>query len=565
VVADPDAAGARPARPGRWGLAARRLLPVAVLRRADRWRSPGSRPPRSRRPSAAPPPAATVEEFSAAQVLDEHLGLVLGALSAAAVPHAVTSARPMRRRVVLVLDADRAAALAALATAEPLRGAGALVGPPGETGATVPVPDLGSSSAASRAAAVTVFVDRVAAGRGGRRLLGSWELGCDVEFWPVTDRELPRADGGRLPAGTALAPRPGSRAPYLTPAQRRPAPGGPDDRWPTYPGLLDPHVFDVHFPVDAVYTWVDDSDPEWQAAFAAARSRAGDPPASPLAANAARYHSLDELRYSLRSLHMYAGWFRTVHLVTNGQLPEWLNRDDPRLHLVRHEEIFESPDQLPTFNSHAIEARLHHVPGLAEHFVYLNDDVLFGRPVPPDQLFLPNGTPYFFPTPGAFDLGPQDPADLPVVAAAKSNRAVIWRRFGVRTSAKMQHVGHPQRRSTLQALEAELADEVRRTSASPFRGPADLSVASSLSAYYGFLTGRAVPSRLSYAYVDLAARDAALRLDRLERRRDVDMFCLNQVGSPPDAAARARLEQFLERMFPLPSPFEIPPSRRPAH
>jgi hypothetical protein len=490
-------------------------------------------------------------------VLDEHLELVLDALAAGAVPHAVTSARPMRRRVVLVLEPDRSAALAALAAAGPLQPAQAVIGSGGgsdRSRAVVAVPDLPGSAAAAGAAAVTVFVERVAGGR----TLGSWELGCDVEFWPVAERAQPRPDGGRLPAGTATAPRAGSRIPYLTPAQRRPERGGPAGRWPTYPGLLDRHLFDVGFPVDAVYTWVDDSDPEWQSALAAARARLGAAPVNRLADNEARYHSLDELRFSLRSLHMYAGWFRTVHLVTNGQVPPWLDAYHPRLQVVRHDQIFESPDQLPTFNSHAIEARLHHVPGLAEHFVYLNDDVLFGRPVPPDRFFLPNGVPYFFPTPGAIDLGPPDPDDLPVVAAAKANRAALQRRFGVRVSAKMQHVGHPQRRSTLAALEADLADDVRRTASSTFRHPEDLSVASSLSGYYGFATGRAVPSRLSYAYVDLAARDAALRLDRLERRRDVDMFCLNQVGSPPDGAGRARLTQFLERMFPFPSPFEHP-------
>ena len=41
-------------------------------------------------------------------------------------------------------------------------------------------------------------------------------------------------------------------------------------------------------------------------------------------------------------------------------------------------------DALPTFSSHAIESRLHHVPDLAEHFLYSNDDMFFGRPVDPE-------------------------------------------------------------------------------------------------------------------------------------------------------------------------------------
>ena len=49
--------------------------------------------------------------------------------------------------------------------------------------------------------------------------------------------------------------------------------------------------------------------------------------------------------------------------------------------MVTHQEIFPKPldKHLRTFNSIAIEANLHHIPGLSEYFVYMNDDVFFGR------------------------------------------------------------------------------------------------------------------------------------------------------------------------------------------
>ena len=40
-------------------------------------------------------------------------------------------------------------------------------------------------------------------------------------------------------------------------------------------------------------------------------------------------------RYSLRSIEKYAPWVRKVFIVTNGQIPNWLNLDNPRLHIVR--------------------------------------------------------------------------------------------------------------------------------------------------------------------------------------------------------------------------------------
>jgi UDP-N-acetylglucosamine-lysosomal-enzyme len=76
---------------------------------------------------------------------------------------------------------------------------------------------------------------------------------------------------------------------------------------------------------------------------------------------------------------------RKVFLVTNGQVPHWLDTSNPKLVLVTHAEIFDDPSHLPTFSSPAIEANLHRIPGLSSQFIYLNDDVMFGRPVWPSD------------------------------------------------------------------------------------------------------------------------------------------------------------------------------------
>jgi len=48
---------------------------------------------------------------------------------------------------------------------------------------------------------------------------------------------------------------------------------------------------------------------------------------------------------------------------------------------VTHDEIFVNKSHLPTFSSPAIEAHIHRIPGLANRFIYLNDDVMFGKEV----------------------------------------------------------------------------------------------------------------------------------------------------------------------------------------
>ena len=86
-------------------------------------------------------------------------------------------------------------------------------------------------------------------------------------------------------------------------------------------------------------------------------------PILPGAATRNRYRSIDELSFSLRSLHAYAPWVERVFLVTDGSIPCWLNLECPKLRVVTHAEIFEKTDALPTFNSHAIELNLHRNSG----------------------------------------------------------------------------------------------------------------------------------------------------------------------------------------------------------
>jgi hypothetical protein len=322
-------------------------------------------------------------------------------------------------------------------------------------------------------------------------------------------------------------------------------------------GLLQPHLLDVDFPVDVVYTWVDGSDPQWLRRKDDAWVALDPEHHHPSAATSSRFTSHDELRYSLRSLEAHADWVRTVYLVTDGQRPPWLRADHPRLRVVDHRELFAGTQALPTFNSHAIEARLHHVPGLSEHFLYLNDDVFFGRPVRPELFFEASGLARFFLTDALIDLAGPSARDLPVASAAKQTRAVVERLFGRTVTQRFQHVAHPQRRSTLEALETELADELSRTVRSRFRRPNDLSLPSSLAHYVGYARGTAVPGTLSYLYCDVSERRAPIKLQRLARRRDADVFCLNETDTPGDHPGHQLVMDFLQSYFPRPSSFEV--------
>ncbi|XP_034943289.1 N-acetylglucosamine-1-phosphotransferase subunits alpha/beta [Chelonus insularis] len=140
-----------------------------------------------------------------------------------------------------------------------------------------------------------------------------------------------------------------------------------------------------HVPIDVVYTWVNGSDP----AFIEDLRKYVT--ISDVNAAVSRFNDKDELRYSLRSLEMYAPWVRHVYIVTNGQIPNWLDMDNQRMTLITHDDIFPDKSHLPTFSSPAIESHLHKIPGLSDKFLYFNDDVFLGQEIWPEDFVTQTG------------------------------------------------------------------------------------------------------------------------------------------------------------------------------
>jgi hypothetical protein len=238
-------------------------------------------------------------------------------------------------------------------------------------------------------------------------------------------------------------------------------------------------------------------------------------------------------------------------------VPAWLDQSSKAV-VVDHREIFADPSVLPAFNSHAIESQLHHVDGLAEHYLYLNDDMLFGRPVSPANFFGRNGLPKIYLSPARIEWGEPSIDDLPVMAAAKNNREILLKDFGRYVSQKQKHTPYPHLRSVMYEMEERYAEDFARTAASRFRHPSDISIASSLQQYYTFLTGRAVLGSVGYTYVDLADPSAPVQLARLRKTAEFDTFCLNDTDSDDVnfEEQMTMVRSFFEDYFPLPSSFE---------
>ena len=155
------------------------------------------------------------------------------------------------------------------------------------------------------------------------------------------------------------------------------------------------------FPIDAVYLWCDGDDPAFKKEKEMRQREVGYvlPPNSVDAlladylSDQNRYESHDELKYSLRSLEKCAPWVNHIYIVTNKQKPKWL-KETERLTIVDHSE-FIPKDLLPTFNSATIEQYIINIKGLAEHFIFLNDDMFFYRETP-KEIFFERGKPIVY-------------------------------------------------------------------------------------------------------------------------------------------------------------------------
>lgn len=340
---------------------------------------------------------------------------------------------------------------------------------------------------------------------------------------------------------------------------------GPDDILEGESGVEDGER-DAIGDVDLVYTWVDGSDPEWQRSF----SRYADEEDERLtsADNQERFVDREELRYSLRSVTLFAPFFRKIYVVTADQRPSWLASGDSRIEFVSHSEIFPDPSVLPTFNSHAIESCLHRIPDLSERFVYMNDDVFLGTESWKKDFFTTRGLMKvrFSPSQYIYEGAPP-PHAIPTDWAAYNSAGMVRRDFDIFFDRKLMHVPFPLLRDMMYELEDRYPDAFHRTRRSRFRSREDVSVATMLAPFYAVATGRGVewPSPGQYVYADTGRFDWRTRFDRIRDRRPL-FFCLNVTRYPHVGLAEQaqNVRGFLEGLYPFPSPFEVSGTDRPA-
>ena len=135
--------------------------------------------------------------------------------------------------------------------------------------------------------------------------------------------------------------------------------------------------------IDYVVTYVDSSDPNWKDLYRK-RMHGLDP-----ISNSRRYRDMNTIMYAIRSIEKFIPWINHIYFVvqSESQIPNWLNRDNPKIKIVYHEDYIPR-EFLPTFNSNVIEMFMHKLPGLSKNFILANDDMIIVKPLSPEHFFM---------------------------------------------------------------------------------------------------------------------------------------------------------------------------------
>ncbi len=313
--------------------------------------------------------------------------------------------------------------------------------------------------------------------------------------------------------------------------------------------------------IDMVYLWVDSSDEKWRKK----KNKFLNNPENydGEATCDGRFEQVDELKYALRSLEKNANWINHIYIITDGQVPKWLNLENERVSIVDHKEIFDN-SKLPIFNSMAIETQLANIENLSEYFLYSNDDFFFYKKT--DKKFFYNKN------------------KLPIcrfISKFRKKRYVgqyginvvyshdlLSKKYNKNVPYFTHHCIDAYKKSDVLSCIADFKEEYERVSKMRFRE--DNSIERTAYSYWAVMNKKGVfkkvPKRCAIdsflAKIGITRFDSMLfannkkGIEKRLKKFKPHLFCIND-GEQCKREDRLRAKALLEKIFPEKSSFEI--------
>ncbi|HXF28634.1 MAG TPA: stealth conserved region 3 domain-containing protein, partial [Chlamydiales bacterium] len=269
-----------------------------------------------------------------------------------------------------------------------------------------------------------------------------------------------------------------------------------------------------------------------------------------------RFRNRNELKYSMRSIHCFMPWVNHIYIVTFGQTPQWL-KNHPKVTIVDHKEIFKNPNDLPTFNSHAIEANLHHIPGLSERYIYFNDDVFVADIMKEEDFFTRKGKIKVALGKQIAQTGAPIAGESAYNSAWKNTNQLLDIRFEVDKRRKLAHTPFAFKKSVVQEIEKRCLDVFQTVSSHKFRVPTDYTITNGLIQYYAYYLDEAVLD--SEAYMTVRVTEDLKENEKIFQKvgkTPLKFFCVQDITLEDNATVDVQVQQFFNSSFPFPAPWE---------
>lgn len=296
---------------------------------------------------------------------------------------------------------------------------------------------------------------------------------------------------------------------------------------------LEANLKKVAQPIDVVFTWVDNKDPDWQYKYQTTinshiqKGLYGD--------DSARFTDHNELYYSVHSVQKFMPWVRNIYIVTDAQTPSWLkNNSHKNIHIIDHTKIIE-PQYLPTFNSHVIEAHLHKIQGLSENFIYFNDDVFVARPLKVGHFFRANDIASIFIAAKQLSTMKKKGVITPTLSASLNGIKLLQRDYGTAIDMPLVHTYVPLKKSIYEKAWSLYESEIRAFLPNRLRSNSDLNLATFLVPWLSYLDKQAVFTREICYYFNVRSAHAPTQYAKLLRKNNTGQqphsFCANDFNS----------------------------------
>lgn len=289
------------------------------------------------------------------------------------------------------------------------------------------------------------------------------------------------------------------------------------------------------FPIDVVFTWVDGSDEKWLKKYHQTMQTQQPENIGLYANDSARFENHNELYYSVFAVQKFMPWVRNIFIVTDEQIPKWLNSSNfHKIKIIDHKQIIDEK-YLPTFNSHVIEAHLHNIPELSEHFIYFNDDVFVARYLDSSHFFQSNGLASIFPANKSIKAMLAKGIKTPTLLATLNSIELLKQNYDCDLDRPIVHTYSPLCKTAYHLAWEKYAHEIKIFLNNKVRGSNDLNFSNFFIPWLMYLESKSCLQKEICYYFNIRSPNAISQYRKLLERKAIGKephsFCANDFNS----------------------------------